>query len=52
MQARSAELGVDPANWNWKVVRRFIEVRCGLRLRWSTCLLYPHRLGFVYQRPK
>jgi len=43
---------VDLANWNWKVVRRFIEQRCGRRLSRSTCLRYLHRLGFVFQRPK
>ena len=40
------------ANWNWKVVRQFIEARCGIRLSRSTRLRYLHRLGFVYKRPK
>ncbi len=52
VQATPAEVGIDLANWNWKVVRRFIEVRCGLRLSRSTCLRYLHRLGFVYKQPK
>ena len=52
MQAASAEVGIDLANWNWKAVRRFIEARCGLRLCRSTCTRYLHRLGFVYKRPK
>jgi transposase len=43
---------VDLANWNWKVVRQFIEQRCGLWLSRSTCLRYLHRLGFVFKRPK
>ncbi len=52
MQATPAEVGIDLANWNWKVVRQFIEQRCGIRLSRSTCLRYLHRLGFVYKRPK
>lgn len=43
---------MDLANWNWKVVRQFIEQRCGLWLSRSTCLRYLHRLGFVFKRPK
>jgi transposase len=52
VQATPAEVGIDLANWNWKVVRQFIEQRCGIRLSRSTCLRYLHRLGFVYKRPK
>ncbi len=52
VQATPAEVGIDLANWNWKVVRQFIETRCGIRLSRSTCLRYLHRLGFVYKRPK
>jgi transposase len=52
VQATPAEVGIDLANWNWKVVRQFIEARCGLRLSRATCLRYLHRLGFVYKRPK
>ncbi len=52
MQATPAEVGIELANWNWKVVRQFIEARCGIRLSRSTCLRYLHRLGFVYKRPK
>jgi transposase len=52
VQATPAEVGIDLANWNWKVVRQFIEVRCGIRLSRSACLRYLHRLGFVYKRPK
>ena len=52
VQATPAEVGIDLANWNWKVVREFIEVRCGIRLSRSSCLRYLHRLGFVYKRPK
>ena len=52
--------GIDLSNWNWKVVRRFVEERFGLKLSQSSCLNYPvsstgqalHRLGFVLKRPK
>ena len=40
------------ANWNWKVVRLFIEKRFGHQLCRSSCLNYLHRLGFVLKRPK
>jgi transposase len=52
VQATPGEVGIDLANWNWKVVRQFIEDRCGIRLSRSSCLRYLHRLGFVYKRPK
>ncbi len=52
VQATPAEVGIALADWNWKVVRRFIEERCGVRLSRSTCLRYLHRLGFVLKRPK
>ena len=44
--------GIELANWNWKVVRLFIQQRYGLQLCRSTCLNYLHRLGFVLKRPK
>ena len=52
VQATPAEVGIALANWNWKVVRQFIEARCGLRLSRATCLRSLHRQGFVYKRPK
>lgn len=52
MQAAPAEVGIALANWNWKVVHQFIEVRCGVQLCHSACTRYLHRLGFVYKRPK
>jgi transposase len=52
VQATPAEVGIDLANWNWKVVRQFIEARCGVRLCRSACTRYLHRLGFAYKRPK
>lgn len=44
--------GLDLANWNWKVVRQFVQERFGLLLSSRTCLNYLHRLGFVVKRPK
>ena len=52
MQATPAAVGIGLANWNWQVVRQFIEARCGVRLSRSTCLRYLHRLGLGYKRPK
>jgi transposase len=40
------------ADWNWKVVRRFVAERFGITLARSSCLNYLHRLGFVLKRPK
>ena len=52
MQAAPREVGIALANWNWKVVRQFVEARCGVRLCRNACTRYPHRLGFAYKRPK
>jgi len=52
VQAAPPEVGIALANGNWKVVRQFIEVRCGVRLCRSACTRYLRRLGFVYKRPK
>jgi transposase len=52
VQAPPAAAGIDLANWNWKVVRRFLERRAGVRVSRSTCLRLLHRLGFVFKRPK
>ncbi len=52
VQAAPAEVGIALANWNWKVVRQFVEARCGVRLCRSACTRYLHRLGFAYKRPK
>ena len=40
------------ANWNWKVVRAFVQRRWGCSLSRSSCLNYLHRLDFVLKRPK
>ena len=45
-------MGIALGNWNWKVVRRLVEDRCGVRLCRSACTRYLHRLGFAYKRPK
>jgi transposase len=52
VQAAPAAAGLDLANWNWKVVRQFIQERFGLALGHSSCWNYLHRLGFVVKRPK
>ena len=52
IQAPPQESGVELANWNWKVVREFIEQHFGHELCRSSCLNYLHRLGFVLKRPK
>lgn len=52
MQALPEQAGINLANWNWKVVRRFVQERFGLWLSRSSCLNYLHRLGFVRKRPK
>ena len=52
MQELPSQAGVDLSNWNWKVVRQFVEERFGLSLSRSSCLNYLHRLGFVLKRPK
>ncbi len=52
MQEAPASAGIDLANWNWKVVRLFIERHFGPTLCRSSCLNYLHRLGFVLKRPK
>jgi len=52
VEAEHRAAGLELANWNWKVVRLFVELRCGRRLSRSSCLNYLHRLGFVLKRPK
>jgi transposase len=45
-------VGIELANWNWKVVHTFVQQRFGHSLCRSSCLNYLHRLGFVLKRPK
>ena len=52
VQRLPAEAGMDLANWNWKVVHRFVWERFGLSLCRSSCLSYLRRLGFAFKRPK
>lgn len=52
VQGPPREAGIDLANWNWKVVREFVQQHFGRRLSRSSCLNYLHRLGFVLRRPK
>jgi transposase len=51
VQRPPREAGIDLADWNWKVVRRFVAERFGITLARSSCLTYLHRLGFVVARP-
>jgi transposase len=43
---------LDVANWNWKVVRQFVQEKFDHLLSSRSCLNYLHRLGFVVKRPK
>ena len=52
VQEQPAMVGVELANWNWKVVHRFVSERFGVSLNRSSCLNYLHRLGFAFKRPK
>ncbi len=52
MQELPATAGIKLANWNWKVVHRFVRERFGLSLCPSSCLNWLHRLGFSFKRPK
>lgn len=52
MQAAPQAVGLDGANWSWKVVRLFVQQRFGPLLSSRTCLNYLHRLDFVLKRPK
>jgi transposase len=52
VQAAPEAAGIELANWNWKVVRTFLQQRYGRPLCRSSCLNYLHRLGFVLRRPK
>jgi transposase len=51
VQRPPREADIDLADWNWKVVRRFVSERFGITLQRSSCLSYLHRLGFVVKRP-
>jgi transposase len=52
VQHPPAAAGIALANWNWKVVRQFIDERFDQALCRSSCLNYLHRLDFVVKRPK
>jgi transposase len=52
IQAPPRAVGIELADWNWKVVREFVQHRFGQTLSRSSCLNYLHRLGFVLKRPK
>lgn len=44
--------GIELADWNWKVVREFVQRRFGYTLSRNSCRDYLHRLGFVLKWPK
>lgn len=52
VQCPPREVGIDLADWNWKVVHAFLEARYGVALGASSCHTYLHRLGFVLKRPR
>ena len=52
VQSSPRDVGINLADWNWKVVRRFVHERFRVTLGRSSCLTYLHRLGFVLKRPK
>src|SRR5205823_1167585 len=52
VQAPPSAAGIDLADWNWKVVREFVQRQFGHTLSRSSCLDYVHRLDFVLKRPK
>ena len=47
VQAPPATAGIQLADWNWKVVREFVQHQFGSTLSRSRCLQYLHRLDFV-----
>jgi putative transposase len=51
VQRPPREVGIEQANWHWKVVRRFVSERFGLTLARSACRNYLRRQGFVVKRP-
>ena len=52
MQELPEQVGIELANWNWRVVRQYVSERFGIRLSRSSCLNWLHRLGFAFKRPK
>src|ERR671926_645973 len=52
IQTPPRAVGIELADWNWKVVRAFVQRRFGQTLSRSSCLNYLHRLDFVLKRPK
>ena len=52
MQVAPTAVGIEQANWSWKVVRQFVKERFGRVLSRSSCWNYLRRPGFVLKRPK
>lgn len=52
IQGAPRDVGINLADWNWKVVRQYVQDQFRVTLGRSSCLNYLHRLGFVLKRPK
>ena len=52
VQELPEQAGIELANWNWRVVHRFVSERFGISLGRGSCLNWLHRLGFAFKRPK
>ena len=52
VQAAPHAAGIELANWNWKIVRQFVQERFDRVSSRSSCINYLYRLGFVVKRPK
>ena len=52
VQSAPTAVGIEMANWNWKIVRQFAQDRFDRLLSRSNGNNYLHRLGFVVKRPK
>ena len=52
VQELPEQAGIGLANWNWRVVHRFVSEQFGVSLSRSSCLNYLHHLGFSFKRPK
>ena len=52
VQEQPAMAGIELANWNWKVVHRFVSERFGVSLNRSSCLNYLHAWGLPSSAPR
>jgi len=42
-QVTPLQVGIEPANWKWKVIRKFIKQAFGQQLGRSSCINYLHQ---------